>query len=405
MGIPHSRRRARRAALVGAVVGAVVMLAFPVIAAVGGNMILGKLNTADATTFLSGSAPNSNLRIINQQAGAPALDLRVVAGSPPLQVNSGAWVRWLNADRLDGKHAGAFALAGHNHDAAYLAIDGRADDSDLLDGLDSAAFAGAGHGHDGTYSPLGHNHDAAYLAIDGRADDSDLLDGLDSAAFAGAGHNHDGTYSPLGHNHDAAYLAIDGKADDSDLLDGHDSSSFAGAAMACPPGTLVGYGRTGPVCSGTVGSVILDEIGDVGYFSSLVLDASGFPVIAYYDDTNGHLRLVHCGDATCSRGNTITTADGNVPTGRDASLMLDASGYPVISYSVWHGGGFGELKLVHCGDATCSSGSTSTTLSDITVGRWTSLALDSSGRPVISYESYFDDDLIVVRCGDANCSS
>jgi len=66
-----------------------------------------------------------------------------------------------NSDTLDGKDSAAFALAGHNHDIAYLAKTGKAADSDKLDGKDSTAF----------------------LGTTGKAADSDKLDGKDSTAF------------------------------------------------------------------------------------------------------------------------------------------------------------------------------------------------------------------------------
>ena len=111
-----------RSAFVGAVVAAVLLLSFPVVGAVGSSLVLGQANSADAVTFLSGAA-NANLRLTNTQAGASALDLRVVSGSAPLKVNSTALVVKLNADRLDGRHASAF-----------LPAEGRAADSALLDG-------------------------------------------------------------------------------------------------------------------------------------------------------------------------------------------------------------------------------------------------------------------------------
>ena len=44
----------------------------------------------------------------------------------------------LDADKLDGNHASAFATAGHNHDSTYLGINAKAADSEKVDGIDSS---------------------------------------------------------------------------------------------------------------------------------------------------------------------------------------------------------------------------------------------------------------------------
>ena len=147
----------------------------------------------------------------------------------------------------------------------------------------------------------------------------------------------------------------------------------------------------------------VDSAGGVGWFSSLALDSSGNPVISYQDSSNSDLKLVHCGDAMCSSGNTIQTVDSAGVVGLFTSLALDSGGKPVISY---YDLGNGDLKLVHCGDATCSSGNIIRTLDSAgDVGGYTSLALNSSGNPVISYLDYTNGVLKLVHCGDATCSS
>lgn len=60
---------------------------------------------------------------------------------------------------------------------------GKVANADLLDGIDSTGFALAGHNHDAAYAALGHNHNAAYLGITAKAADADKLDGYDSTAF------------------------------------------------------------------------------------------------------------------------------------------------------------------------------------------------------------------------------
>jgi hypothetical protein len=92
--------------LLGAVVAVVVMMAGTALAGsgIGAVFNLGKANTANRTSYLSGAAKGKLLQVTNKGSGA-ALGLKVRAGKAPLTVNSTTRVKRLNADLVDGLHA------------------------------------------------------------------------------------------------------------------------------------------------------------------------------------------------------------------------------------------------------------------------------------------------------------
>ena len=72
---------------------------------------------------------------------------------------------------------------------------------------------------------------------------------------------------------------------------------------------------------------------DVGRYTSLSLDSNGNPVISYHDFTNTNLKLVHCNDPNCmGNDEDITVVDNVGNIGLYTSLKLDSNGNPVISY-------------------------------------------------------------------------
>jgi len=164
------------------------------------------------------------------------------------------------------------------------------------------------------------------------------------------------------------------------------------------------------VCwSGGCTSSTVDAVGDVGMYTSLELNSDGFPVISYYDNTNGRLKIAVCGNATCTFSNTITTVDDAGNVGFFTSLALNSDGFPVISY---YDNTSGDLKLAVCGNIACDSPADNTIVivdSAGNVGQYTSLALDNiTGFPVISYTDLgpkgINVFLKVAVCGNATCT-
>jgi len=159
-----------------------------------------------------------------------------------------------------------------------------------------------------------------------------------------------------------------------------------------------------PNCAGGDESIVfLELVGMIQSSTSLALDSSGKPVISYHNQDSGDLKVLHCGNANCTSGNIISTADAAGYVGDHSSMKLDTSGKPVVSY---HDGTNNQLKLVHCGDANCAAGNIiNYPDTAVGVGVNTSLALDASGNPVISYHDVTQGDLKVTHCDDPNCTS
>jgi hypothetical protein len=149
-------------------------------------------------------------------------------------------------------------------------------------------------------------------------------------------------------------------------------------------------------CTSAATSATLDSDGWVGDFSSLAIGTDGFPVVSYRDGTSGDLKVLHCGNASCSAGNDLTPVDTAAdPLGYDTSIAIGADGFPVVSY---FDGATNDLKFLQCGNAACTAGNEVETLDTAgNVGRHTAVALGADGLPVVSYFDASGGDLKLAR--------
>jgi len=163
-----------------------------------------------------------------------------------------------------------------------------------------------------------------------------------------------------------------------------------------------------PRCEGNESTNITNpDKGDVGWYNALLIDATGNPVVAYFDFSKGDLKVLHCDDPNCSgdESKNITSPDTSGQVGGDLSMALDDKGNPVISY---HDATNGDLKVLHCDNPKCAgdqTGNIATPDANGDVGLYTSLVLDSTGNPVVSYYDFSKGDLKLLHCTNRGCKS
>jgi hypothetical protein len=149
----------------------------------------------------------------------------------------------------------------------------------------------------------------------------------------------------------------------------------------------------------------VDAAGNVGFYTSLAVDAGGRLHVSYYDGTNGELKYATCAAACELAANWQTvTVDADGLAGFFTSLAVDASGRLHVSY---YDDFYGNLKYATCA-AGCDDAAnwrTATVDADAaSVGHYTSLAVDASGRLHVSYYDFSNGDLKYATCA-ADCEA
>jgi len=158
-------------------------------------------------------------------------------------------------------------------------------------------------------------------------------------------------------------------------------------------------------CTGTPTITTVDSDGIVGRHSSIAIGDNGYPVISYWDNTSGHLKVAACTTTDCTGTPTITTVDSDGIVGQFTSIAIGDNGYPVISYEDTSSWPNIYLKVAACTTTDCTGTPTITTVDSIGgAGRYSSIAIGDNGYPVISYYDVTNEALKVAACTTTDCT-
>ena len=154
-------------------------------------------------------------------------------------------------------------------------------------------------------------------------------------------------------------------------------------------------------CTGSATITTVDSSGFLAQYTSIAIGTDGLPVVSYYDSTNLDLKVAKCVNAACTGSATITTVDSGGAVGQYTSIAIGTDGLPVVSY---YDTANGNLKVAKCVNAACTGSATITTVDSAgVVGTYTSIAIGTDGLPVVSYHDATNGDLKVVKCSNAAC--
>jgi hypothetical protein len=153
------------------------------------------------------------------------------------------------------------------------------------------------------------------------------------------------------------------------------------------------------VCSSNTVTTISSSAGSVTNSLSMALTSGGLPLLAYSNGSG--LKYVNCSTDTCASP-TPLTLDSATNVGDYASLVLNNSGLPAISY---YDALNLDLKFVACSSTACSSPAPLTVDSTGSVGFYTSIAIGADGFPRISYYDATNTQFKIASCNNSGCTS
>ncbi|GIW08102.1 MAG: hypothetical protein KatS3mg060_2907 [Dehalococcoidia bacterium] len=158
----------------------------------------------------------------------------------------------------------------------------------------------------------------------------------------------------------------------------------------------------------TTRSTLDGQSTDAGEWPSIAIGVDGLALIAYYDRTNGDLKVAHCEDVACTTA-TITTIDGTSSNvGQFTSLTIGPDGFGIMSYyDVTNT----ALKVAHCDNIRCTSATTATLDDTGIVGQYTSISVmkdeieNGNGQVVIAYYDASANRPKLIQCRNTQCTS
>jgi len=205
----------------------------------------------------------------------------------------------------------------------------------------------------------------------------------------------------------AVYADEAAYAYNADTVDGNHGSDFQLRVNgSCPIGQAVrSINTNGTVICEYIPDIskftvkTVDNSGNTGAETSIAIGTDGLPIITYHD-SNNDLYVAHCNDIYCADA-TISNPVSDVVV-YTPDIAIGSDGFGIITY---HDNTNGDLKVVHCTNAACTTFGLATLDTNGDVGYYNSIAIGTDGLPLIAYYDETNKDLRTIHCSNVACSS
>lgn len=162
------------------------------------------------------------------------------------------------------------------------------------------------------------------------------------------------------------------------------------------PSSSGGNASAGPSGPSTLLRTAVDEIAGA-YSPAVSVGHDGYPV-AVFAAGDGSLHVLHCGDARCATGNTISTLTADGPAA--SAIAIDPLGLPVVAHVTWAG----SLSVARCADPACSNAAPTSPLRGAQE-EFVAIAVPPDDRPVVAFVSDSDGGIRIARCSTPACNA
>jgi len=150
-------------------------------------------------------------------------------------------------------------------------------------------------------------------------------------------------------------------------------------------------------------------VGSVGFssgtidYTSLAIDSSGTPYVAYQDADNSSKATVMYYDSSSSSWKTLGSAEFSAGIATYISLAFDSSDIPYVAYRDY--GNSGKATVMYYNSSSSSWNTLGSAGFSADIASYISLAFDSAGTPYVAYTDNSNGNMVTVMYYDSSSSS